>query len=255
MTEGEVPVPHVIMTGTKSIQGIEVTYSYRLFRFPSSFAMVAVGMPSDTSDTTDVDRFLNSIRISDEMTSVDDFELFEVVRGGHVSDVRDALLERAWTELDLSKALVSAAGLNRPAQAHLLLEAGADPNFQIMGSSVLVVATRENSVAVLELLLQNGADPNQLVMFDWTPLHHAILADGSRYQALVALIRAGAYVDARTNLQVTPLHRAAGFCDRRAVEILLAAGADPSLTEKYGRSAFQRSVEANCTGVGGLHPN
>lgn len=253
MSEGE--VPRVVMTGTKVIQGIEVTYSYRLFRFPSGFAMVAVGTPSDTTDRTDENRFLDSIRIGEEVTGAGEVELFEIVRDGHVSDLREALLQKVWSEADLSEALVSTAGLNRPAQARLLLDAGADPNYQILGSSVLVTATRENSVAVLELLLQNGADPNQRVMFDWSPLHHSILAGGSRYQALESLIRADADVDARSNLQVTPLHRAAGFCDRRAVEILLDAGADPSLTEKYGLSAFQRSVEAGCTGIGGLRNN
>lgn len=255
LSSGQSPVSHIVMTGTKTIQYIEVTYSYRLFRFPSSFALVAVGMPSDTIDTADVERFLSSIQIAGQDTETGDLELFEIVRDGHISDLRQALQRGTWSEADLSKALVAAAGLNRPAEAQLLLEAGADPNHEVMGSSVIVTATRENSVAVLELLLRNGADPNRRAMFEWSPLHHAILPDGSRYQALQAFIQAGSDLDARTSLQVTPLHRAAGFCDRRTVEMLLDAGADPSLTEQYGRTAYQRSVEAGCSGVGGLRPN
>lgn len=255
LSRGQTPIPHIVMTGTKIIQGIEVTYSYRLFRFPSNFALVAVGTPSDTIDSADVERFLNSIHLVEQVTGTADLELFEIVRDRHISDLHQALQSGTWSEADLSKALVAAAGLNRPAEAQLLLDAGADPNHEVMGSSVIVTATRENSAAVLELLLRSGADPNRRVMFEWSPLHHAILADGSRYQALQALIQAGSDPDARTNLQVTPLHRAAGFCDRRAVEMLLNAGADPSLTEKYGRTAYQRSVEAGCGGVGGLRPD
>jgi ankyrin repeat protein len=189
--------------------------------------------------------------VADVSTSL---PLFEIVRDGQTSDLRRSLEGRQWSEADLSEALVAAAGLNRPAEAALLLEAGADPNFQMLGLSVIVTATRENSVAVLELLLRNGGNPNLKVMFDWSPLHHAILEGGSRHQALEVLILAGADIDARTSLQVTPLHRAAAFCDGRAVEILLAAGADLTLTEKYDRTAYQRSADANCPGIGGLTP-
>ena len=179
-------------------------------------------------------------------------ELHEIVRDREYLEVRNALERQQWSKPDLSKALVAAAGLNRPAAARLLLEAGADPNFKILGSSVIVTAVRENSAAMLDLILENGGDPNQRVSFDWTPLHHAILADGVRFQSLGILLEHGAEIDARTSLQVTPLHRAAGFCLARAVEALLNAGADPSLTEKYGRTAYQRSDAADCPGIGGL---
>lgn len=181
-------------------------------------------------------------------------ELFEVVRDREYQDLVRALESRAWSEEDLSRALVAAAGLNRPAAARLLLSEGADPNFQLLGGSVVVTAVRENSAATLDIILSSGGDPNQRVMFEWMPLHHAILPDGVRMQALEVLIAHGALLDARTSLQVTPLHRAAGFCNARAVQALLDAGADPTLTEQYGRTAFQRSVEAGCAGVGGLRP-
>jgi hypothetical protein len=236
--------------GTKDIQGIEVTYTYRLFRFANSFAMVATGVPGG-SQPPDVERFLNSIEVKSASFTQ---QLHEIVRDQKYLDVRNALERQQWSKPDLSKALVASAGLNLPAAARLLLEAGADPNFQILGSNVIVTAVRENSAATLDLILKNGGDPNQRVGFDWTPLHHAILADGARFQSLEILLENGVEIDARTNLQVTPLHRAASFCLARAVEVLLIAGADPSLTEKYGRNAYQRSVAADCPGIGGLSP-
>ena len=180
-------------------------------------------------------------------------ELFEIVRDGDFIDVRHALEQRQWAKIDLSNALIAAAGLNRPAAARLLLEAGADPNFTMFGGPrAIIAAVRENSAATLEVILENGGSPNQRDLFEWTPLHHAILADGVRFQALEILLKHGAEIDARTNLQVTPLHRAAKFCLAKAVEALLSAGADPSLSEKYGLTAYQRSVEAGCPGIGGL---
>lgn len=234
--------------GTKDIQGIEVTYTYRLFRFANSFAMVATGVPGG-GQPPDVERFLSSIEVTSASFTQ---ELHEIVRDQEYLDVRNALERQQWSKHDLSKALVAAAGLNRPAVTRILLESGADPDFKILGSSVIVTAVRENSAATLDLILESGGDPNQRVSYDWTPLHHAILADGVRFQSLRILLEHGAEIDARTSLQVTPLHRAAGFCLAKAVEALLDAGADTSLTEKYGRTAYQRSVAAGCPGTGGL---
>lgn len=181
--------------------------------------------------------------------------LSDIVRDREYPDLRHALEQQRWSEADLSGALMPAAVNNRPAAARLLLDAGADPNFRIPGTSVVVLAVRENSVATLRILLDNGGDPNQKVMSDWAPLHHAILADSVRFQALELLLEYGAEIDTLTNLQITPLHRAAKFCHARAVEALLNAGADPALTEKYGRTAYRRSVEAGCAGIGGLLPD
>lgn len=179
-------------------------------------------------------------------------ELHEIVRDGEYLDLKRAVESREWSEFDLSLALVAAAGLNRPAAAKLLLAENADPNFKINGTSVIVTAVRENSAGTLEILLSSGGNPDQRVLFGWTPLHNAILQDGVRMQALKILLAYGAKIDARTSLQITPLHRAAGFCNVRAVRALLQAGADPTLTEKYGKTAYQRSVAAGCPGVGGI---
>jgi hypothetical protein len=52
-----------VIEGTKDIQGIEVTYTYRLFRFENSFAMVATGVPYG-GQPSDVERFLSSIKVT-----------------------------------------------------------------------------------------------------------------------------------------------------------------------------------------------
>jgi hypothetical protein len=52
-----------VIAGTKDIQGISVTYNYRLFKFADSFAMVATGVPGEGTPP-DVVRFLASIELA-----------------------------------------------------------------------------------------------------------------------------------------------------------------------------------------------
>ena len=56
------PIDHYVIEGVREIQGIEVTYTYRLFRFDDSFAMVATGVPGGRLPP-DAQRFLASIRL------------------------------------------------------------------------------------------------------------------------------------------------------------------------------------------------
>lgn len=52
-----------VIEGTKEIQGMEVTYTFRLFRFANSLAMVATSVPGG-GQPTDVERFLTSIEVT-----------------------------------------------------------------------------------------------------------------------------------------------------------------------------------------------
>ena len=67
-----------VIEGTKEIQGIEVTYTYRLFRFANSFAMVTTGVPGG-GQPPDVQRFLTSIELT--ATSPETFTAAELAQG------------------------------------------------------------------------------------------------------------------------------------------------------------------------------
>lgn len=80
--------------------------------------------------------------------------------------------------------------------------------------------------ATLRLLLEAGADPN----FDPdgnTPLHEAAWGDWGSPTAVKLLLEFGAEVDALDKHDETPLMRAAGHGELECVKLLLAAGADP----------------------------
>lgn len=107
ISEHSDPVRHFKLTGTKTIQGIEVTYSYRLFRFSSSFAMVAVGVPSDTSDRSEIEHFLGSLRIEEEIREFSEREKL-VGRKNHMASCLPAIRadnekrQLGLTELEIS---------------------------------------------------------------------------------------------------------------------------------------------------------
>ena len=77
ISQGSVPFSNAIISGTKVIQGVEVVYSYRLFRFPESFAMVAVGSPVESQNSADVQRFLSSLDIQSPDIDFTDQEKME----------------------------------------------------------------------------------------------------------------------------------------------------------------------------------
>ena len=107
-------------------------------------------------------------------------DLKDLLASTGISDFEVLLTEGQWSEQSLSDALISAAGQNLPAQASLLLDAGADPNYAILWQNSVTVASFMNSAATLEVLINNGGEINFRSMFSWTPLHHAINSDGSR---------------------------------------------------------------------------
>lgn len=83
-----------------------------------------------------------------------------------------------------------------------------------------------------------------------TPLHFAVMFGHT--EAAVALLDAGADINARNQDDATPLHMAAFFCRKDLVEILLTRGADASATDRHGDTPRQ-SIERNFTVMSGIY--
>lgn len=179
-------------------------------------------------------------------------ELNEIVVNDTYEELESALQNRVWSSDELNGALVAAAGTNKVDAAILLLDSGASTAYTSMYQNALTAAVVENSVQVTEILLERGFDPDFKSLFDWRPLHLAVRERYSHDEILILLLDHGAEVDAATNLRVTPLHRAAGFCKGSAVTILLSHGADKLLLDKYGQTAKQRAEKAGCSDVANL---
>lgn len=124
----------------------------------------------------------------------------------------------------------------------LLLDYGADkdkPDFN--GMSPLIAAIINEHYECAFLLLRRKANTNVGMMYGVTCLHRAVdqaIEHGRRL--VVELLRRGADVDKADFFHHTALMRAATKGDMATAMILIAAGADPDITEpSFGETAAQ----------------
>lgn len=96
-----------------------------------------------------------------------------------------------------------------------------------LGETPLMIAAIKGATTVVERLLALGADVNRP---GWTALHYA--ATGGNVEVVNLLIDKQAYVDAASPNGTTPLMMAARFNHRLAADVLLRAGADPTLSNE-----------------------
>lgn len=122
-----------------------------------------------------------------------------------------------------------------------LLADGADPNsHDRRGRTPLMTAADLCNAQLCRLLLANGANARALSRDDFKA--PAIIYAASRREgatALEALLEAESPVDFRlAESGLSPLILAASLQNQRAVELLLAKGANPALTDAQGRTAL-----------------
>jgi len=89
--------------------------------------------------------------------------------------------------------------------------------------------------------LDSGANPNAVLDDGFTALH---LSTKSSSQIVVLLLENSANPNASSKLGYTPLMRAAGLGNADSVEILLSSGADPTMKDCDGKTAYQLFREA-----------
>jgi ankyrin repeat protein len=115
-------------------------------------------------------------------------------------------------------------------------------------SEKLFGVIEDHNVAAVSRLLAEGADPNYLhVELSYYPLHAAIfeMDFGGSPDIIDLLIQAGADVnriDGRVN-GAPPLVAALLDGQREVARQLLAAGADPTVSDRLGHSPLRASVE------------
>lgn len=97
-------------------------------------------------------------------------------------------------------------------------------------------AIQENNIKGMTLWLENGGDVNQSLDHQQSPLYIATGPKGGK-EALELLLEKGAKVDVGAG-KYTPLMNAASWVDLESVRLLLAKGADKTLTNEDGKTAY-----------------
>ncbi|MGH9630041.1 MAG: ankyrin repeat domain-containing protein [Bryobacteraceae bacterium] len=131
----------------------------------------------------------------------------------------------------------------------MLLAMGADPNATGTGGTTpLADAALKGDPDGVRALLASGARPNAISRTGTQPIHDAALGDNA--EVIRELVMQGADVNARTRDEVqTPLHIAAAMGKMKAVEALVALGADLTIKDSQGRTPLDAAERAGLTDV------
>ncbi|HEV8037324.1 MAG TPA: ankyrin repeat domain-containing protein [Bryobacteraceae bacterium] len=131
----------------------------------------------------------------------------------------------------------------------MLLSMGADPNAAGTGGTTpLADAALKGDLYGVRALLEYGARPNAISAAGTQPIHDAALGDNA--EVIRELAMHGADINARTrDDSKTPLHIAATMGKMKAVEALVALGADLKTKDSQGRTPIDAAEHAGLTSV------
>jgi ankyrin repeat protein/outer membrane protein assembly factor BamB len=125
----------------------------------------------------------------------------------------------------------------------LLLKSGAGINSKDAdGYTLLRNAVRYKKPKTIRFLLANKADPTVGDGGGRTPFHVAACSNDRDIAVLTPFLDAKANVNVKTSSGVTPLHEAARAGGKKAVEALLAHGADVKAVTSNGETVLHRAV-------------
>ncbi|MCD2324075.1 ankyrin repeat domain-containing protein [Sphingomonas sp. IC-56] len=118
-----------------------------------------------------------------------------------------------------------------------LVKTGADLNgYDKRGFTPLILAAYNGQAAAVDALIQRGADPCKPDAAQGNTAQMGVAFKGDDTLA-ARLLKEKCDVNARNKAGQTALMMAALFRREKQIELLLAAGADPTLTDAEGRSA------------------
>lgn len=144
---------------------------------------------------------------------------------------------------DKSKEILIAAGNGLIDKVTNIISSGVDVNISNdIGYTPLMSAVRSYRTQVASYLIENGANVNSISEDQLTVLHHAVGEDASDKEAQAfcvnLLLKAGAKIDAKSNIGQTPLMWAAWFNCDNSIDIFLEFNADVMIKDNKEQTAI-----------------
>ena len=108
----------------------------------------------------------------------------------------------------------------------------------------LHAASGQGRLTVVEYLYSLGGDLEQQTRSGMTPLHYAVLRNQKEVATfLTSVANVDSFIDFQADEGSTALHFAASLGYQELVEVLLAAGADATITNKKGATPLARAQQ------------
>ena len=127
-----------------------------------------------------------------------------------------------------------------------MIDHGADVNaINKHNETAFMKACKTGNVDAIKLLLSVGANPNIKNDDGQTCIHHTVIGNWSR-EVLRVVIAHGGDMNAATKDNITALMLASRTGNVDAINVLLATGADPNITDVDGYTCFHDAVDAGC---------
>ena len=186
--------------------------------------------------------YINRAGISTSGLQVNTYALHEAVERGHIYMINRLIEQGAFKDQPRGSEeitpVILAAKLDMRAALEELVNKGADVRrTDAKGWTALHYAAELIDESALRLLVLQGADLDAMTRQGETPLICAVRL--GRIDCVRCLLDAGADIDARQKSEAgrTPLMIAAGHNNQDMVKLLLARGANPTLTDAFNRAA------------------
>ena len=143
----------------------------------------------------------------------------------------------------------SFSGENCSGIAQLLIEHGADVNTRHENqATILHLASYQGQLQLVRILVDRGANINAKDNLDQTPLHRVLAAEDCPsedcFSVAQLLIEHGADVNAQNVCGETPLHLVPRFWDLNLVRTLIDRGANVNAEDDQGRTPLHRVLES-----------